>query len=82
MYTRFEVEAHILAGIVFAVRFSQSQGAHVQFISGALAMAEHSALAAEIDWPDLIGKAKRALGSSTAHLIDQAITYIGAGKPS
>jgi len=69
-----EVGAAILASVVLTVRSAQRQGGDPLFVAGALAIAEHNALAFGLDWLGILGGARAALGSDVGALIDQALT--------
>ncbi len=73
IYVRDEIRAHILAAVVFAIRGAQAQGGDPRFIAGVLTLAEHNALAIEIDWSDLLSDARVVLGADTTSLLDQAL---------
>jgi len=68
-----EVGARLLAGVVLAVRCAQETGGNIDFLRGALTLAEHQALICGLDWASMLANAREALGSDVAGLIDSAL---------
>ena len=73
VYFRQDLHAHILAGVLLLIRGALAQGGSAQFIAGALAMAQHSALSVGIDWSDLLDSARAQLNTSGCQLLDAAL---------
>ena len=68
-----EIRAALVGAVVLIVRGAQYQGGNVQFVAGALVMAEHRALVEGLDWPEMLAEARGSLGSGVAGVIDSAL---------
>ena len=69
-----ELANELTGALVFLVRCAKVQGnADPAFIAGALAMAEHRALAMGLDWPGILQSTRDSLGRDVAGLIDAAL---------
>lgn len=76
IYVAEDIRANVLAGLVLAIRTSHSQGSvNVDFVAGAVTMAQHTALGVKVEWQPLIDQARGLLGDDLGTLLDGVTTY-------
>ena len=73
VFFRNDLRQNAMAGILLLVRSAQVQGGSAQYIAGALAMAQHHALAVGIDWSDLYAEARGLLSANGRQMLDAAL---------
>jgi len=67
VFFQSDIERSILAGLVATIQTAQASGNNVEFLRGALCAYQHQANMVGLDWPTLLGDARKRLdaGSDT-----------------
>lgn len=61
-------EREILSGVVFMVRTAMNSGGNEDFLIGALAAFQYSALSRGVSWPKMLGEAMRELRGCSSQI--------------